>query len=230
MRQYACRARCCGDECGSCLSASAAAPDAHGLFGDPPPDRRPDVPFRHHAFAASSARREQQQQPNFAASRFPPAPITPQRRRRGRSGCRPRAAGAFGAGSARIPRRSPSRWRPGSRPAAPRKPPQRARRNMPTLIRSPATNRVGAAGAENPESDRRCSPGSTRSPAASSISMSTIGETVQFGALQVMPRVCYTRPPTEAAATDAFVEVTKLRCKATSAASSQAGCSLPARA
>jgi hypothetical protein len=34
-----------------------------------------------------------------------------------------------------------------------------------------------------------------------------INETVQFGALQVTPRVCYTRPPTEPANTDAFVEV-----------------------
>jgi hypothetical protein len=34
-----------------------------------------------------------------------------------------------------------------------------------------------------------------------------IGETVQFGALQVTPRVCYTRPPTETPNTDAFVEV-----------------------
>jgi hypothetical protein len=34
-----------------------------------------------------------------------------------------------------------------------------------------------------------------------------IGETVQFGALQVTARVCYTRPPTEATNTDAFVQV-----------------------
>ncbi len=34
-----------------------------------------------------------------------------------------------------------------------------------------------------------------------------IGETVQFGALQVTPRACYTRPPTEPTNTDAFVEV-----------------------
>ncbi len=34
-----------------------------------------------------------------------------------------------------------------------------------------------------------------------------IGETVQCGALQVTPRVCYTRPPTETSNTDAFVEV-----------------------
>jgi hypothetical protein len=34
-----------------------------------------------------------------------------------------------------------------------------------------------------------------------------INETVQFGALQVTPRVCYSRPPTEPSRTDAFVEV-----------------------
>lgn len=35
----------------------------------------------------------------------------------------------------------------------------------------------------------------------------TIDETVQFGALQLTPRVCWTRPPTETPQTDAFVEV-----------------------
>jgi hypothetical protein len=34
-----------------------------------------------------------------------------------------------------------------------------------------------------------------------------IGETVQFGALQVTPRICYSRPPTEAPNTNAFLEV-----------------------
>ena len=34
-----------------------------------------------------------------------------------------------------------------------------------------------------------------------------INETVQFGALQVTPRVCYSRPPTEAPRTDAFIAV-----------------------
>jgi hypothetical protein len=34
-----------------------------------------------------------------------------------------------------------------------------------------------------------------------------IGETVQFGALQVTPRICYTRPATETSNTDAFIEV-----------------------
>src|SRR3954468_7802186 len=35
----------------------------------------------------------------------------------------------------------------------------------------------------------------------------SVDETVQFGALQLTPRVCYSRPPTESPNTDAFVEV-----------------------
>lgn len=37
-----------------------------------------------------------------------------------------------------------------------------------------------------------------------------IDETVQFGTLQLTPRVCYTRPPTEAPNTTAFIEVEEL--------------------
>ena len=37
-----------------------------------------------------------------------------------------------------------------------------------------------------------------------------INETVQFGALQVTPRVCYTRPPTETPNTDSFIEVDEI--------------------
>jgi hypothetical protein len=33
-----------------------------------------------------------------------------------------------------------------------------------------------------------------------------VDETVQFGALQITPRVCYSRPPTESPRTDAFIE------------------------
>lgn len=37
-----------------------------------------------------------------------------------------------------------------------------------------------------------------------------IDETVQFGALQITPRVCNTRPPTEPAQTTTFVEVDEI--------------------
>ena len=37
-----------------------------------------------------------------------------------------------------------------------------------------------------------------------------VDETVQFGALQVTPRVCYTRPATETPKTTAFIEVDEI--------------------
>jgi len=37
-----------------------------------------------------------------------------------------------------------------------------------------------------------------------------IDETVQFGALQVTPRICYSRPETEEPKTDSFVEVDEI--------------------
>jgi hypothetical protein len=40
-----------------------------------------------------------------------------------------------------------------------------------------------------------------------------IGETVQFGALQITPRACYTRPPTETQRTEVFVEVDQVSLK-----------------
>jgi hypothetical protein len=40
-----------------------------------------------------------------------------------------------------------------------------------------------------------------------------MGETVQFGALQITPRVCYTRPPTETQRTSVFIEVDQVSLK-----------------
>jgi hypothetical protein len=37
-----------------------------------------------------------------------------------------------------------------------------------------------------------------------------INETVQYGALQITPRVCYSRPPTDAPQTDAFAQVDEI--------------------
>jgi hypothetical protein len=38
----------------------------------------------------------------------------------------------------------------------------------------------------------------------------SINETVQFGALQITPRVCYSRPPTDPPQTDAFAQVDEI--------------------
>jgi hypothetical protein len=42
-----------------------------------------------------------------------------------------------------------------------------------------------------------------------------INETVQFGALKVTPRVCYSRPPTEQPKTTTFVEVDEVELDGT---------------
>jgi len=42
-----------------------------------------------------------------------------------------------------------------------------------------------------------------------------IGETVQFGALQITPRACYTQPATEAQRTTVFVEVDQISLQGT---------------
>lgn len=42
-----------------------------------------------------------------------------------------------------------------------------------------------------------------------------IGETVQFGSLQLTPRVCYSRPATEAMSDTAFVQVDEVSLQAT---------------
>jgi hypothetical protein len=42
-----------------------------------------------------------------------------------------------------------------------------------------------------------------------------IDETVQFGSLQITPRVCYSRPPTEAPQTDVFAQVEQIDEKKT---------------
>ncbi len=40
-----------------------------------------------------------------------------------------------------------------------------------------------------------------------------VNETVQFGALQLTPRACYTRPPTETQRTSVFLEVDQVSLK-----------------
>jgi len=42
-----------------------------------------------------------------------------------------------------------------------------------------------------------------------------VDETVQFGALQITPRVCYKRPPTETQRTSTFIEVDQISLRAT---------------
>lgn len=126
----------------------------------------------------------------------------------------------------------PQQQRPAQQPPRPQQQPTRPAR--------PATpnETPGPVGQEPPRERRQALPGDTVAPAPDETVIApprqrignqtavfsgldkitgriiafdvAINETVQFGALQVTPRVCYTRPPTETPQTTTFVEVEEL--------------------
>ena len=186
-----------------------------------------------HTSSGSSIRTRRGRQPTCA-----PAPTTC-RRRAAAAADEPAAVEPAGRGrhpvagiaaAAGRDRRRPSRSRSRSRrtpirrspprrlrrPGAERSRQPRRRRRQPAARRRDARRAADRGGGRSSRRRSgspirpRCSPASTRSPAASSPSTSRINETVQFGALQVTPRVCYSRPPTETPNTDAFVEVDEM--------------------
>ena len=118
----------------------------------------------------------------------------------------PRRSRALARASRRRRRRGPARrTSASSAPAAPPAPdaPAPAPRAPRARRRTWSRSRRRRRSSTRP----RCSPASTRSPGASRAFDAAIGETVQFGALQVTARACYSRPPTETPLTDGFVEV-----------------------
>ncbi|MBR0692964.1 DUF2155 domain-containing protein [Bradyrhizobium lablabi] len=101
---------------------------------------------------------------------------------------------------------------PGQSPAPGQPPGQRQPKNVP---QSPATLQPGDEVVSEPPSTKI----TNKKASFSGLDKITgriinfdedIGETVQFGALRVKTDACYTRPSTEAANTDAFVEVDEI--------------------
>ena len=117
-------------------------------------------------------------------------------RRRGR---RPQSAAAGG---------SPARRCPDCRPASASRPARRNRASSRQHPPAPPQNEVVV----EPPPQRIANPTAVFAGLDKITGRITsfdvaINETVQFGALQVTPRVCYSRPPTETPQTDSFVEV-----------------------
>ena len=114
-----------------------------------------------------------------------------------------------------IARRPPGQANPppGSNPALPGSPPgQRQTKGVP---QAPATLQPGDEVVTEPPAQKIVN----KKASFSGLDKITgriinfdedIGETVQFGALRVKTDACYTRPATEAANTDAFVEVDEI--------------------
>ncbi len=174
-----------------CLAPVDALAQFGSIFGDPPPRPPSNVP---------GGRQPQQQQPQFQQppqfpDRLPPGPPP----------------------SARRPQPQIQ-----SEPLPP--PPGAGRQQaLPPNIRPPRGTAAPANTTPQPGDEVVATPPAQKIPNQTAVFSGldkitgriitfdvALGETVQFGALQVVPRVCYTRPPTEAAATDAFVEVSEV--------------------
>jgi hypothetical protein len=198
---------------GLSLAAGPAAAQFGNLFGNQAPPRPPaDVP--NGGFPA-------QPPPVGSPAQYPPPPPSgpPQSGIQSQPLAPPPGAGAAAPpaqGSATPPlgppqmqraKATPQQAGPSPQPANPA-PPQPADSSPPpddTIVTEMPTAKIANSRAVFAGLDKIT--GRTISFDAA------IGETVQFGALQVTARVCYTRPPTEATNTDAFVEVDEVTLK-----------------
>jgi hypothetical protein len=182
----------------------------------PPPDLRPDDPLPPPMNLPPSRRPgaggiESQTLPPPGSAAAPP--ITPQ-------------------GAAPPPQRAPQQVPPSQQQAAPPQttpglpPGQRQPRGTPQQANTPQQNIPQQGAPQQANVDPQPSDEVVLEPSEQKIVNPTavfsgldkitgrtisfdvaINETVQFGALQVTPRVCYSRPPTETSRTDAFVSV-----------------------
>ena len=177
-----------------CLSSPEAVAQFGSIFGDPPPRPPASVPGGRQPFPQQQ---QQQVQPQFP-DRLPPGPPPSSRRQQIQIEPLPPPPG-----SGRQDAGQPPSLPPGVR--APRGTPQPSNTTVQPgdeVIAAPQTQKIPNQTAVFSGLDKIT---------GRIISFDVaLGETVQFGALQVVPRVCFTRPPTEAAATDAFVEVSEV--------------------
>lgn len=177
-----------------CLVPPDAAAQFGSIFGDPPPRPPGNVPGGRQPGPPQPL---PQQQPQFP-DRLPPGP--------------PPSA-----------RRPPPQIQTEPLPPPPGAGPQQAAPALPPGVRTPRGTPAPSNTTPQPGDEVINQPPSQKIPNQQAVFAGldkitgriisfdvAIGETVQFGALQVVPRVCYTRPPTESAATDSFVEVSEV--------------------
>ena len=160
------------------------------IFGNPPPRPPSDVPDR------PPARYPQQPQyvPPPGGGGLPPGPPPSSRMIQSRPLPPP-------PGGTAAPPRSPQQATPGAPTDAPKPQPASLPPSNETIV-EPPPNKVANPTAVFSGLDKIT---------GRIISFDVaINETVRFGALEVTPRACYSRPPTEAPATDGFIEVDEL--------------------
>jgi hypothetical protein len=177
---------------GGVLAAASANAQTGILFGDPPP--RPPAGIPNGAFPPQSQPPQYQGQPGVSGIQTQPLPpppgatMAPAQNQAGAPGAqRPRAPAPAGAAP------QPQQANAPPQPEPPPPPPDD------TIVTEMPTQKI--------ENARAVFSGLDKITGRIISFDAAVGETVQFGALQVTARVCYTRPPTEATNTDAFVDV-----------------------
>jgi hypothetical protein len=193
------------------------------IFSDPPPRPPGNVPRGQPSNSNPTTTRKCR---NCRAAACCRRPIV---RRRGRA-CRRRARAVAAAGAAARHHRHSAEYAPGHRGGAAAAGPGRRQRAAAgqsaagiAAGTAPAQGRAAIAGHLQPGDEVVTEPPAqkivNKKASFSGLDKITgriinfdedIGETVQFGALRVKTDACYTRPATEAANTDAFVEVDEI--------------------
>jgi hypothetical protein len=186
------------------LAAGPAAAQFGGIFGNQPPPRPPgDVP--NGGFPAQPAPDQYPGQ-----QQYPPPPRPPPSAGPPPSGIQaqplPPPPGATAAPPPQRARVSPQPANP-QQPAnaPPPQPADAAPQSDDTVVTETPTQKI--------PNNRAVFSGLDKITGRIISFDAAIGETVQFGALQVTARACYTRPPTEATNTDAFVDVDEVTLK-----------------
>jgi hypothetical protein len=198
---------------GASLAAGPAAAQFGNIFGNPPPPRPPgDVPnggFPAQPPPPDQYRGQPQYSPPPASAGPPPSAAPPPSSIQAQP--LPPPPGATAAPPAQRARVSPPPANPqpaNSQPSANPPPPQpadTAPQSDDTVVTETPTEKI--------PNGRAVFSGLDKITGRIISFDAAIGETVQFGALQVTARACYTRPPTEATNTDAFVDVDEVTLK-----------------
>jgi hypothetical protein len=195
---------------GASLAAGPAAAQFGGIFGNQPPPRPPgDVPN-----GGFPAQPPPDQYPG--QQQYPPPPPPPPSAGPPPSGIQAQPLPPPPGGTAAPP---PQRARVSPPPANPQQPgnPQQPANPPPPQPADTAPQSDDTVVTETPTqkipNGRAVFSGLDKITGRIISFDASIGETVQFGALQVTARACYTRPPTEATNTDAFVDVDEVTLK-----------------
>ncbi len=194
---------------GASLAAGPAAAQFGGIFGNQPPPRPPgDVP--NGGFPAQPPPDQYPGQQQYPPPPPPPSAGPPP------SGIQAQPLPPPPGGTAAPP---PQRARVSPPPANPQQPgnPQQPANPPPPQPADTAPQSDDTVVTETPTqkipNGRAVFSGLDKITGRIISFDAAIGETVQFGALQVTARACYTRPPTEATNTDAFVDVDEVTLK-----------------